>query len=163
MRGLIAALNTIYGEDEERTFWHREALTFVFTCFAGVFLLIVLALIVAIPPWVSGAQEATFALVAVSRWPILIVMLMVSLSLLYRYGPSRPTAKWRWVSSGAVASAVIWVAGSLLFSYYTSQISHLNPLLGSLGAVTLFFLWAYLTILTVVLGAQVNAEMERRA
>ena len=90
-------------------------------------------------------------------------MLMVSLSALYRYGPSRPTAKWRWVSSGAVASAIIWIAGSLLFSYYTSQFSHLNPLLGSLGAVTLFFLWSYLTVLTVLLGAQVNAEMERQA
>ena len=72
-------------------------------------------------------------------------------------------AKWRWVSSGAVASAIVWVAGSLLFSYYTSQFSRLNPLLGSLGAVTLFFLWSYLTVLTVLLGAQVNAEMERQA
>jgi membrane protein len=163
MRGLIAALNFIYGEEEKRTFWHRQALIFAFTFFGGFFLLIVLALIVANPAWVSGAKEATFAFVVVSRWPILIVMLMVSLSALYRYGPSRPTAKWRWVSSGAVASAIIWVAGSLLFSYYTSQFSHLNPLLGSLGAVTLFFLWSYLTVLTVLLGAQVNAEMERQA
>jgi membrane protein len=163
MRGLIAALNRIYGEDEKRTFWHRHALIFVFTCFGGAFLLTVLALIVAIPPWVSGAKEATFAFIAVSRWPIVIVMLMVSLSALYRYGPSRPTAKWRWVSSGAVASAIIWGVGSLLFSYYASQVGRFNPLLGSLGAVTLFFLWSYLTVLTVLLGAQVNAEMERQA
>jgi len=163
MRGLIAALNFIYGEEEKRTFWHRQALVFVFTCFGGAFLLIVLALILAIPPWVSGAKEPTFAFVAVSRWPILIVMLMVSLSALYRYGPSRPTAKWRWVSSGAAASTIIWVAGSLLFSYYTSQFTRLNPLLGSLGAFTLFFLWSYLTVLTILLGARVNAEMERQA
>jgi len=163
MRGLIAALNFIYGEEEKRTFWHRQALIFAFTCFGGAFLLIVLALILAVPPWVIGANEPTFAFVAVSRWPILIVMLMVSLSALYRYGPSRPTAKWRWVSPGAAASAIIWVAGSLLFSYYTSQITHLNPMLGSLGAVTLFLLWSYLTVLTVLLGAQVNAEMERQA
>lgn len=163
MRGLIAALNFIYGEEEKRTFWHRQALIFAFTCFGGAFLLIVLALILAIPPWFTGAKEPTFAFVAVSRWPILIVMLMVSLSALYRYGPSRPTAKWRWVSSGAVASTIIWVAGSLLFSYYTSQFTRLNPLLGSLGAFTLFFLWSYLTVLTVLLGARVNAEMERQA
>jgi membrane protein len=163
MRGLIAALDRIYGEEEKRTFWHRQALIFVFTCFGGAFLLMVLALIVAIPPWVSGAKEATFAFIAVSRWPIVIVMLMVSLSALYRYGSSRPTAKWRWVSSGAVASAIIWGAGSLLFSYYASQVGHFNPLLGSLGAVTLFFLWSYLTVLIVLLGAQVNAEMERQA
>lgn len=163
MRGLIAALNSIYGEDEKRTFCHRQALTFAFTCFGGAFLLMDLALIVAIPPWESGAEEATFAFVAVSRWPILMVMLMLSLSVLYRYGPSRPTAKWRWVSPGAAASAVIWGAGSLLFSYYTSRFGQLNPLLGSLGTVTLFFLWSYLTVLTVLLGAQVNAEIERQA
>jgi membrane protein len=123
----------------------------------------VLALILSAPTWVSSDKETTFAFVAVSRWPILIVMLMISLSALYRYGPSRPTAKWRWVSPGATASAIIWGAGSLLFSYYTSQFSHLNPLLGSLGAVTLFLLWSYLTVLTILLGAQVNAEIERQA
>ena len=163
MRGLVAALNSIYGEEEKRTFWHRHALTFAFTCFGGVFLLMALALIVSTPPWLSGAKEANFAFVAVSRWPILMVMLMLSLSVLYRYGPSRPTAKWRWVSPGAAASAVIWGAGSLLFSYYASRFGQLNPLLGSLGAVTLFFLWSYLTVLTVLLGAHVNAEMERQA
>ncbi len=163
MRGLIAALNSIYKEEEKRTFWHRLALTFVFTCCGGAFLLVVLALIVANPPWVSGAEEAKVAFIAVSRWPIMMAMLMLSLSVLYRYGPSRPTAKWRWVSPGAVASVVIWGAGSLLFSYCTSRFGQLNPLLGSLGAVTLFFLWSYLTVLTVLLGAQVNAEMERQA
>ena len=163
MRGLIAALNSIFGEEEKRTFWHRQALIFVFTCFGGAFLLIVLGLILAIPLWITGAKEPTFAFVAVSRWPVLIVMLMVSLSALYRYGPSRPTAKWRWVSSGAAASTVIWAAGSVLFSYCTSQFTRVNPLLGSLGAVTLFFLWSYLTVLTVLLGAQVNAEIERQA
>jgi len=163
MRGLMAALNFIYSEEEKRTFWHRQALIFAFTCYGGAFLLIVLALILAIPPWATGATEPTIAFITVSRWPILIAMLMVSLSALYRYGPSRPTARWRWVSSGAVASTVIWVAGSLLFSYYTSQFTQLNPLLGSLGAFTLFFMWSYLTVLTVLLGAQVNAEIERQA
>ena len=67
-----------------------------------------------------------------------------------------------WATTAAAASATIWVAGSLLFSYYASQFNHLNPLLGSLGAFTLFFLWSYLTVLTVLLGAQMNAEMERQ-
>jgi membrane protein len=163
MRGLIAALNRIYEEKETRSFWRRQALVAAFTCFGGAFLLVVLALIVAVPPWGSAAREPTFGFLALSRWPLLIALLMLSLSLLYRYAPSRPTAQWRWVSVGAAASAVIWGVGSVLFSYYTSQLGRFNPLLGSLGAVTLFFLWAYLTVLTVLLGAQVNAEMERQA
>jgi membrane protein len=163
MRGLIAALNFIYGEEEKRTFWHRQMLVFAFTCIGGILLLIVLALIVASPPWVASDVGSGHAFVAVLRWPILIALLMVSLSALYRYGPSRPTAKWRWVGWGAAASAMLWIGGSLLFSYYTVEFTHVNPLLGSLGAFTLFFLWAYLTILAVLLGAQVNAEMEHEA
>ena len=164
MRGMITALNSIYREEEKRTFWRRQALALAFACFGGIFLLVVLALILAIPPWVTGSsRDPTVAIFAATRWPILIVLVMVWLSALYRYGPSRPTAQWRWVSWGAAASATIWVAGSLLFSYYASQFNHLNPLLGSLGAFTLFFLWSYLTVLTVLLGAQMNAEMERQA
>lgn len=163
MRGLMAALNSIYGEEEKRTFWHRLALTFVFTCCGGVFLLVVLALIVANPPWTSGAEESGVAFTAVARWPVMMALLMLALSVLYRYGPSRTAAKWRWVSPGAAVSVVIWGTGSVLFSYYASRFGRFNPLLGSLGAVTLFFLWSYLTVLTVLLGAQVNAEMERQA
>lgn len=163
MRGLLAALNFIYKEEEGRAFWYRQALIFAFTCCGGVFLLTVLALILAIPPWVSWDKDPALAAVAMFRWPILLVVLMVSLSVLYRYGPSRPTAKWRWVSPGAAASSATWVVGSVLFSYYTSQFTRLNPLLGSLGAFTLFFLWSYLTVLVVLLGAQVNAEIEREA
>ena len=164
MRGLIEALNVIYQENEKRSFWHRQALVFGFTCYGGVFLLVVLGLILALPPWVSSSRsEHDLAFLAAARWPILLVLLMFSLSALYRYGPSRRTAKWRWVSWGAAASAIIWVCGSLLFSYYASQFTRFNPLLGSLGAVTLFFLWSYLTVFTLLLGAQVNAEMERQA
>jgi membrane protein len=162
LRGLIVALNFIYGEEEKRTFWHRQALVFAFTCIGGILLLIVLAVILAIPAWVAS-DAGVYAFVAMLRWPILIVMLMVSLSALYRYGPSRQTAKWRWVGWGAAASTTLWVVGSLLFLYYTVEFTHVNPLLGSLGAFTLFFLWAYLTILAVLLGAQVNAEMEHEA
>jgi membrane protein len=164
MRCLIATLNGIYQEDEKRTFWHRQAIVLGFTSFGGFFLLAMLTLIVAVPPWAfTGAQSAGYAFVAAARWPVLVLVLMLCLSVLYRYGPSRPKAQWRWVSGGAFVSGMIWVTGSLLFSYYASHFSRFNPLLGSLGAVTIFFLWAYLTVVTVLLGAQMNAEMERQA
>jgi membrane protein len=90
------------------------------------------------------------ALLAPSRWPILIVAMMLLLSFAYRYGPCRKVAQWRWVTWGATASATIWVAGSSLLSYYAAHVTHLNPLLGSLGSVVLFLFWSYLTVLAIL-------------
>jgi membrane protein len=161
MRGLVAALNIIYSEEEKRSFWHRDALIFAFTCYGGAFLLIVLIVIVTVPMRIRSSVE--YDLFAVGRWVMLLALLMFSLAVLYRYGPSRRTAQWRWVSWGATASTVIWAMGSLLFSYYVSRWAPVNAIFGSLGAVIMFFLWAYLTVLTILLGAQVNAEIERQA
>ena len=98
-----------------------------------------------------------------SRWPILVVGMMLLLSVAYRYGPCRRVAKWRWVTWGASASAAIWLAGSALLSLYAAHFTHLNPLLGSLGSVMIFLFWCYLTVLTVLFGAHINAELERHA
>jgi membrane protein len=159
MRGLIGALNLIYQEEEKRAFWHLQLLALLFTCFGGAFLLVVFGTILAFPlaPHGSFLSDA----IAVARWPTLGAAVMLSLATLYRYAPSRRKAQWRWVSWGATASAVIWVVVTLLFSYYFSHFSGFNPLIGSLGAVIIFLFWSYVTVLTILLGAQMNAEMER--
>jgi membrane protein len=159
MRGLIGALNLIYEEEEKRAFWHLQLLALLFTCFGGVFLLIVFGTIMAFPLRAHGSFLSDA--LAIARWPALVVVVMLSLATLYRYAPSRRKAQWRWVSWGATASAVIWAAVTLLFSYYFSHFAGFNPLIGSLGAVVIFFFWSYVTVLTVLLGAQVNAEIER--
>ncbi len=164
MRGLIEAMNMVYQEDEKRTFLRRELLAFLLACLGGVFLSVAIILIVAVPIYRSRSdEEIVFVLFAPSRWPILILAIMIALSVLYRYAPSRRKVEWRWVTWGATVSATIWVLGSFLFSYYASQYSHLNPLLGSLGGITIFLFWCYLTVLTILLGAQINAELERQA
>jgi len=164
MRGLIDAMNMVYQEDEKRTFLRREVLAFLLACLGGVFLSVAIILIVAVPIYRSRTdEEIAFVLFAPSRWPILILAIMTALSVLYRYAPSRRKVKWRWVTWGATVSATIWVLGSFLFSYYASQYNHLNPLLGSLGGITIFLFWCYLTVLTILLGAQINAELERQA
>jgi membrane protein len=161
-RALIAALNLVYQEGERRSFWHRQALALGLCLVSGAFVLGALALIVGL----AGAGFSVTSLMdpgllAPSRWPVLIVAMMMLLSVAYRYGPCRRVAKWRWVTWGATVSATIWVSGSSLLSYYTAHFTHLNPLLGSLGSVMMFLFWCYLTVLTVLLGAQINAELER--
>jgi len=164
MKGLIEALNMVYQEKEKRSFLHLQVLAFLLACLGGVFLSIAIILIVAVPIYRSPTdEEIAFVLFAPSRWPILILAIMTVLSVLYRYAPSRRKVKWRWVTWGAALSATIWVLGSFLFSYYASQYGHLNPLLGSLGGITIFLFWCYLTVLTVLFGAQINAELERES
>lgn len=163
VRGLIQALNIVYGEDEKRPFWRRQVVAFWLSCFSGGLLLIAISLIVSMPPYgARKGDEIAFIVLAPSRWPILILLLMISLSVIFRYGPSGAAAKWRWVTWGATTSATIMVVGSFLFSYYASHYALFNPLLGSLGAVTIFLLWSYLNVLAILFGAQVNAELERK-
>lgn len=159
MRGLVGALNLIYQEEEKRPFWHLHLLVFLFTCFGGVFLLIVFSTILVFPVRAHGGLLSDS--LAFARWLVLVAAVMLSLAALYRYAPSRRKARWRWVSWGATASAVIWAVVTLFFSYYFSRFTGFNPLIGSLGAVVLFFFWSYVTVLTILLGAQVNAEIER--
>jgi membrane protein len=163
VRGLIQALNVVYEEDEERPFWRRQLLAFWLSCFCGGLLLIAISLIVSLPPYAAhGGEKISFIVLAPSRWPFLILLLMISLSVIYRYGPCRLAAKWRWVTWGATTSATVIVVGSFLFSYYASQYAHFNPLLGSLGAITIFLFWSYLNVLAILFGAQINAELERK-
>ena len=161
VRGLMQALNVVHGEEERRPFWQRQLVAFCLACFSGCLLLVAIGLIVSMPAYgAHDGDEIALVVLAPSRWPFLILLLMISLSVIFRYGPSGPTAKWRWVTWGATGSAIIIVVGSFLFSYYASHFGHFNVLLGSLGAVTIFLLWSYLNVLAILFGAQVNAEFE---
>jgi membrane protein len=163
VKGLIQALNLVHGEDEKRSFWRRQLVALGLACFSGALLLLAICLVVALPPYhTPRGDEITFVILAPSRWPVLTLLLMISLSVIFRYGPSGLAAKWRWVTWGAAGSAIIIVVGSFLLSYYTSHFAHFNPLLGSLGAVTIFLLWSHLNVLAILFGAQVNAELERK-
>jgi len=162
-RGLITALNLVYHERERRTFWHRQALALGLCLLGGAFVLGALTLILGTAGlgFRFGSPTAPM-LLGPMRWPVLIAATLLLLSVAYRYGPCRRIAKWRWVTWGATLSATIWVLGSALLSYYAAHYGQLNPLLGSLGLVMIFLLWCYLTAFIVLLGAQINAELERQ-
>lgn len=158
-RGLMTALNTVYGAREKRSVWHRTAIELVLAFLGGIFLAFVLTTIVLVAADArTGAPGVV--LLAPSRWPVLIVAMMLLLAVSYRYGPCRPLAKWRWVTWGAAVGSAIWVVGSFAFAYITEHVVHANPLLGSLGSVVLFLFWIYLTVLVILLGAHINAQLE---
>src|SRR6185295_8662124 len=110
----------------------------------------------------TGLGTAGRVLVGLLRWILLMAGMTVGLGVVYRYGPDREDARWEWVSVGAVAASVMWIVGSILFSIYTANFAKYNETYGSLGAVVILLLWLHLTALAVILGAEINCEVERQ-
>jgi membrane protein len=106
-----------------------------------------------------GLETWNAPLISVIRWPFLYVTAIATLSFIYRYGPSRKLAKWRWIS-GSMSAAAIWLGMSMLFSWYVAQFDSYNRVYGSLGAVVGFMTWIWVSVVIILVGAELNAEME---
>ncbi len=164
VKAMIDALNVIYEQQEGRGFikLNFEALIFTLGGFAA-FLLAIAAVIV-LPLVLSpiGLGSETETLTRVLRWPALLLVLLTGLAVLYRYGPYRRAARWQWVSVGSVFAAVTWIAASYLFSWYLASFANYNATYGSLGAAVGLMVWLWISTIVVLLGAELNAEIEHQ-
>jgi membrane protein len=161
---LFDALNVVYGEKEKRNLLRFYATTFLLTLGMIGFVILAISAVVVAPVVLTFIGFATPAerLLAILRWPVLLVIVGVWLAVIYRYGPSRRDPKWRWVTWGSVAAAVLWLAASMLFSWYVANFDSYNKTYGSLGAGVGFMVWIWLSVVIVLLGADLNAEMEHQ-
>lgn len=161
MKALFKGLNIAYEEEETRSFLRLNLVTLAFTLGAIVFLTLAIGGVVVAPVLLNilGLDGGGLALL---RWPLLLGVVAVGLALLYRYGPSRDPAKWRWVSWGGAAAAVLWLGASALFSWYLSSFGNYNETYGSLGAVFGFMMWMWLSAVIILAGGELNAEMEHQ-
>ena len=161
---LFDALNVIYKEREKRTLVRFYATTFLFTITSVAFFLLSTGLVVLLPTILNrlGFVTGTDTILQIARWPVLLVVVTLSLSLIYRYGPSRNRAKWCWVTWGGALAALLWVCASGVFSWYVASFDSYNRIYGSLGAGIGFMTWMWLSIVIVLVGAEVNSEMERQ-
>jgi membrane protein len=94
------------------------------------------------------------------RWPVTLLLIGLGLAVLYQWGPSRPGVAWRWITPGSVLASVALVLFSMVFSWYAANIANFDGTYGSLGAVIGFLLWMWLSITIVLVGAELNAEVE---
>jgi membrane protein len=161
MAALFAGLNVVYEEREKRNFFVRRLVTFGFTGLAIVFGVMTTAILVAAPLALDrlGLGES---LLTPLRWLLVLLLAGLAFAVIYRYGPSREHARWRWVRPGAAAAAVAWVAGSLAYSWYLNHLAHFDATYGPLGAVMGFMVWIWVSVLIVLVGAEFNAEMEHQ-
>lgn len=161
---MMDGVNISYSESNERGFIAHYAISLLLTF---VFILVVVAAILAIIVLPAVLQllrlEGVLGWVAsIARWPVLILALMFGLAVLYRYGPQRHNARIHWITWGAALATLLWVIGSLGFSWYVSNFANYNATYGSLGAIVGLMLWFYFGAYAILLGAELNAEMEHQ-
>ncbi len=163
MKAMFDALNVVYEEEEKRNFFWLNVRSLTFTIGALLFTICALTAIVVLPVVFSfiGIGDGAW-LIALLRWPVLLVVLLGGLSLLYRYGPSREPARWRWVGLGGCVASILWLVASILFSWYVANFATYNETYGSLGAVIGFMTWIWISATIVLIGGEINAEMEHQ-
>lgn len=164
IKTLFDAMNIAYGEEEKRGFIRLNLVSFTFT--VGALLIgIGMLLTVGIVPVLLALFNLggwTELLVSLARWPVLMLIVVTGISLIYRFGPSREPARWRWLSWGAVIATLVWVGASWLFSFYLQNFADYNATYGSLGAVIGLMMWTWISVIILIVGAAINAEMEHQ-
>ncbi|WP_442754308.1 YihY/virulence factor BrkB family protein [Methylocystis sp. JAN1] len=164
MKAIFDALNVVYQEKEKRGFIKLNAVSLAFTVAGMAVIAISLGAMVVLP----RALEALHLPAGVEtwaswlRWPILLIVVALAVSAVYRYGPSRDEPQWKWVSWGGAFAAVSWLIASLLFSWYAANLGRFNETYGSLGAAIGFMLWMWVSSIVLLTGAELNAEMEHQ-
>jgi membrane protein len=163
MKALFDALNITYDEPEKRDYVPRSLITYAATLAAIVFMGMVVSVLIAAPVFFHEIGLHRFgAWWGPVRWLTLYLIAAGGFSLLYRYGPSRRHAQWRWVLGGGLLGALVWLGASLGFSWYVNNFAHFGVTYGSLGALIAYMLWVWFTAMVVLTGAELNSEVEHQ-
>jgi membrane protein len=159
---LFQGLNVAYHETERRNLVKMNLTALFFTLGLFVFSGIVIGAVIVTPAVLSFWGYNSEQGLGLLRWPILLLANVAVMSVLYRYGPSRQLPRWRWVTWGGAFASVLWLFASWAFSWYLANMANYQATYGSLGAFMGFMVWVWLSALVVLLGAEVNAEMEHQ-
>jgi membrane protein len=165
MKALIDTLNLAYDTQEERGFIKFTAVTLLFTISAIVGVMVLFLAVAAVPVilqffWLGGVVDF---LIWAGRWPVIFALVLLALAVLYRFGPCRPNVRWRWITPGSFVAALGLLVLSMLFSWYAANFGKFNETYGSLGAVIGFMTWMWLSATIILVGAELNAEIEDKA
>lgn len=163
IRAVMRAMNIAYGEQETRSLAMFYALAGSMTLSMIIFVWIALAVIIGVPALLNllKLEGITAYFTRSLPWILLITLFGFASGIMYRFGPSRRPAKKRWVFPGIVFTTVTWLGLSFGFSKFVAYFGNYNAVYGSLSAVIILLIWFWLTAFTVIVGAELNAEMER--
>ena len=165
MVAIVGALNRAYDIDEGRPWWKVRLTAIVLTIGTAIFILVSFTLVVAGPELVDAvanriglgpAFEWTWKIL---QWPVALALVVLGINVIYYFAPDAEQ-DWVWVTPGAVVATVLWLIASLAFRFYVINFGSYEETYGALGAIILLMLWFYLTGLAIVIGAELNAELE---
>jgi membrane protein len=164
MKAVIDALNVTYNEKEKRGFIKLNLISLALTVGAILSLLVALGSIVVLPLILSsfGLGGWTEILLRFLRWPVLICLVVFGLAVLYRFGPSRESPRWDWLSVGSAVAAIAWLVGSALLSWYLANFANYDATYGSLGAAIGMMIWMWMSSIVILVGAELNSEIEHQ-
>ena len=164
VKTLFEALNIAYEEREKRSFLRLNLITFTFTLGSMVIAIVVIVAVGVLPAALSilDVGPLSGAIIGLLRWLVLLVLMVGCTSILYRFGPSREQAKWRWITWGGGLATIVWIAASAGLSFYLQNFAGYNATYGSLGAFIGLMLWIWISVLILIIGAELNAEMEHQ-
>ncbi len=162
MTYLIDALTVAYHEPETRGFLRRSALALVFVLGGALLLGAVIAAAGALGRLLDTAPSAVRAVAPLGSWLLLAVLMATVLAVLYRFAPDRKQARWRWISAGAAIATLLWLTTSIGLFAYVHGLGSYESTYGSLAGVAISMFWLWISVLLVIVGAVVNAEMERQ-
>ena len=160
MKALITGVNLAYDETESRKFLKLRGLAVLFTLGAMVLMGVALATVVGYPPIADDLPTVLRWLVATIRFLILGGLLVVALAVVYRYAPDRDEPRWSWVSWGSGIAALLWVLATIGFALYANFFGNYNKTYGALAGVIILMFWLFLSAFVVLVGAELNTEME---
>lgn len=164
VKSLMEGLNIAYEEEEKRGFIHLNLFAFGLTLMLVVGVLLAVGVMIVVPLVAAflALPPAVARLIGAAQWVLLALLTVWGLALVYRFGPSRAHARWRWISPGSVAATAMWLAGTAAFSVYAQNFANYNETYGAIGGVIALMMWLWLSALAVLLGAELDAEIEHQ-
>jgi membrane protein len=163
-RAAMIAMNVAYKEREERGFIGFNLAALGLTVLFVLMAIVALLAVIVVPAVLGflGLGAILEDLISLVRWIVLAAAVLGSLAVLYRLGPSRRGARWAWLSWGAILAGASWLVASIAFSVYVANFGNYNATYGSFGALVILLFWFYISAYVIILGAELNAELEHQ-
>ncbi|SJZ68373.1 YihY/virulence factor BrkB family protein [Consotaella salsifontis] len=164
MKALFEAMNVAYDEKESRGFIKLTAVSLLFTLGAMAMIMAIIVVVIGLPAVFAfiGLGTGTEWLIQILSYAALFVLLSLAIAALYRWAPNRSQAKWRWITPGGALGLIGTLIISVLFTWYTSNFGSYDATYGSLGAIIGFMTWMWISLVLLILGGELNSELEHQ-